>query len=100
MAGKVIITAETAKITVRKVGRLYRINSINFRPSEYPNFTRFLEDTFSLEEVHNYKKRSGSYLLKVDKDKKEDFLEILSNGMNKIVNLESSCETLHIGTKK
>lgn len=100
MAGKVTITAKNAKLGIRKSGGYYEIETINFRPSEQPNFTTFLEQTFVLKNVHNNKNKSGFYLVEITKDQKEDFLEILSNGLKEVANIELPCETVHTGTKK
>ena len=99
MAGKVTITANGAKLRICKPGRFYEIEAANFRPSEQPAFTAYLEQAFILKSVHNNKNKSGFYLVEVVKDKKENFLDILSNGLGNIVNIESPCKTIHTGTK-
>ena len=42
MAEKVSITAGNAKLEVYKDGSSYRIDTLNFRPSEHPEFTKFI----------------------------------------------------------
>lgn len=97
MAEKASITAGKAKLEVFKEGSFYRINTLNFRPSDYPEFTKFLEQNFSLEQVHsNTRKVSGFYLAKVDLTKREDLLNILSTGLGS-VDLKSPC--ISTGTK-
>ena len=44
-----------------------------------------------------FKKKSGFYLVKVDPDKREDLLNILSNGLGSTVDLNSPC--IYTGTK-
>lgn len=98
MAGKASITAKKAELEVYKDGSSHRIDTLNFRPGEYPEFTKFLEQNFSLEQVHsNTKKKSGFYLVKVDPDKREDLLNILSNGLGSTVDLNSP--RIYTGTK-
>lgn len=99
MAGKVTITAKNAKLRICKSGRFYEIEAANFRPSEQPAFAKYLELTFALKSIHNNKNKSGFYLVEVPKDKKENFLDLLSDGLEKIVDIESPCQTIHIGTK-
>lgn len=98
MAGKASITAKKAKLEVYKDGSFHRIDTLNFRPSEHPEFTKFLEQHFSLEQVHsNIRKESGSYLVEVPPDKREELLNILSNGLESTVDLDSPC--IYTGTK-
>lgn len=96
MAEKASITAGKAKLEVFKEGSFYRINTLNFRPSDYPEFTKFLEQNFSLEQVHSNTRNSGFYLAKVDLTKREDLLIILSAGLGS-VDLKSPC--ISTGTK-
>lgn len=97
MAEKAKITSGNAKLEVYKDGTSYRIDTLNFRPSEHPEFTEFLEQNFSLEQVHsNTRKVSGFYLAKVDLTKREELLNILSAGLGS-VDLKSPC--ISTGTK-
>lgn len=90
--------SKKAELEVYKDGSFHRIDTLNFRPGEYPEFTKFLEQNFSLEQVHsNTKKKSGFYLVKVDPNKREDLLNILSNGLGSTVDLNSPC--IYTGTK-
>lgn len=98
MAEKVSITAGNAKLEVYKDGNSYRIDTLNFRPSEHPEFTMFIEQNFTLGQVHsNIKKVSGFYLVEVNKAKREEFLNILSDGLESVVDLKSPC--INTGTK-
>ena len=99
MAGKVTITVKNAKLRICKSGRFYEIEAANFRPSEQPAFTTYIEITIAIKRIHNNKNKSGFYLVEVPKDKKENFLDLLSDGLEKIVDIESPCQTIHIGTK-
>lgn len=98
MAGKAKITAGNAKLEIFKDGSFYRIDTLNFRPSEHPEFTKFLEQNFVLEQVHsNTRKASGFYLVKIEPAKREDLLNILSAGIESTVDLKSPC--INTGTK-
>lgn len=98
MAEKACITAGNAKLEVYKDGSFHRIDTLNFRPSEHPKFTKFIEQNFALGQVHsNIKKVSGFYLVEVDQTKREELLNILSNGLESTVDLDSPC--IYTGTK-
>lgn len=98
MAEKAKITAGSAKLEVYKDRGFYRINTLNFRPSEYPAFTKFLEQSFTLEQVHSGVNESGFYLVKVDPNKREEFLNLLSDELGNTVDNKSPC--IYTGTKR
>ena len=82
---KLTIEIGDIRVTIKQFGKVYRID-VNFRPSEYPELTRFLESEFHLTNIHNNATPFGGFYCLEKKVESLDIVAVLTAGVNLFVN--------------